>query len=82
MDDKEIRRIQCFLTRGEHQDLCESDLIVRDGVPIVVLEWQDPLYKEQPSVYLPLDPAHLKAPAKADGVFQYSAPLADPRKPE
>ncbi len=82
MEKKEKRRIQCFLIRGEHQDLCECDLILLDGVHVVVLEWGDPPHNEQPLIYLPLDPVHLKAPAQADGLFQYTDPLVDPRKPD
>ena len=82
MEKQEKRRIQYFLICGEHQDLCESDLISLDGVHVVVLEWEDPPHNERPSIYLPLDPAHLKAPDQADGVFHYSGPLVDPRKPK
>ena len=79
MEKKEKRRIQYFLIRGEHQDLCESDLILHEGGHVAVLEWGDPPHNEQPLVFLLLDPKHLKAPAEADGVFHYADPLVDPR---
>jgi hypothetical protein len=75
-------RIQYFLVRGEHQDLRESDLILLEGAHVVVLEWADPPHNEQPSIYLPLDPEHLRAPSEADGLFHYTDPLVDPRKPD
>ena len=80
MENKDKHRVQYFLICGEHQDLCESDLIVRDGVHVVVLEWAEP-NQDEPAVFLPLDPAHLQAPTQADGLFRYSVPLVDPRKP-
>lgn len=80
MENKEKHRVQYFIVSGEHQDLRESDMMLRDGVHVVVLEWADPK-NEEPSVYLPLDPAHLQAPTQAGGPFCYSVPLVDPRKP-
>jgi hypothetical protein len=79
MDKNEPRRVQYFLVRDEHQDLCESDLIQRDGAHVVVIEWEDPPHNQRPLVFIPLEAEHLKAPTKADGCFQYTAPLVDPR---
>jgi hypothetical protein len=73
-----IYRVTHTLRVGPKEFVCVSDLIVIDGKPFVVLEWEDK--SGRPQLTLPLDGA-LLSPPSSDGYCVYSGPaLIDPRR--
>jgi hypothetical protein len=73
-----VYRVMHTITDGRSLSLVESDLILLDGRPVVVLEW-DQTRERVPAATLELDPALLEEEAGRPGYFVYSGDLVDPR---
>jgi hypothetical protein len=73
-----VYRVMHTITDGRSLSLVESDLILLEGRPVVVLEW-DQTRERVPAATLELDPALLGEEAGRPGYFVYSGDLVDPR---
>ena len=83
MDEKPIAalgiyRVTHFLVVGTIRFLCESDLIVIDGQPYAVLEWEGPRDNQYPALKVELDWAKLHPPSP-EGYVVYDGDVIDPR---
>ncbi len=83
--DKGIYRVWHTLKVGNRRFTCQSDMVILDGTPLVVLEWEGPEAAQHPGVKLRLDETLLR-PHTLDkqhpdyGYFSYDGPeLIDPR---
>lgn len=75
-----IYRVFHVLRVGDEEFTSESDLIIMNGQPFVVLEWEDRQGSQHPKLKLPLDATFLSQP-DPQGHCVYSGPaLVDPRR--
>jgi hypothetical protein len=74
-----IYRVTHCLVRGNVRSICESDMIVIDDQPFVVLEWAGPEGNQYPSVKVLLDFGRLQGPPTPEGYVVYDGDVVDPR---
>jgi hypothetical protein len=74
-----IYRVMHTITVGNSHFIAASDLILINGSPVVVLEW-DPTRLRVPAATLELNPKLLEEETGRPGHFVYSGHLVDPRR--
>jgi hypothetical protein len=73
-----IYRLTHSLLVGDKRFICESDMIVIDDTPYVVLEWGGPEGNQYPATKVELDWSKLHPPSQ-DGHVGYDGEIIDPR---
>ncbi len=77
----EVHKCRHTLTRaGQNIGHCDSDLVFIDGVPHLVIEWEDRQDGPHPAVTVKLDPEKLKVLDWPGVKYLYEMPVEDPRR--
>jgi hypothetical protein len=79
--ERGVYRVIYTMQVGDRALVAESDLIIQDGRPVIVLEWGGPPVGQFPILTLPLDLAFLEERPGMPGYFLYDGQLVDPRTP-
>lgn len=74
-----IYRVTHIIRVGDKLNTAESDLIIMNGEPFVVLEWEGRRESQYPKLKLPLDPTQISPPDQRGYCVYSGPPLVDPR---
>lgn len=76
----EVHKCRHILLRaGQNVGHCVSDLVFLEGVPHIVIEWEDRPAGQHPAVTVKLDPEKLHPLNWPEVKYLYELPVEDPR---